>query len=97
VNAFLHASGWSRAETLEFRIAGHVAEIGAVTEAVYTLVQDRLLVHGPYRPVGKGAFIDNSGFKTRKCEHSKYVTVSTHFTPNLINYAFRILRQFKCT
>jgi hypothetical protein len=70
VNAFLHASGWSRAETLEFRIAGHVAEIGAVTVALYTLVHDRLLVLGPYRPVGKEAFTENCGFEMHKCEHS---------------------------
>ena len=69
MNAFLHAGGWSRAETLEFRIGGHVAEIGAVTVAAYTLVHDFVLVHGPYRPVGKGAFIENSGFKKHKCEH----------------------------
>jgi len=55
VNAFLHASGWSRAETLEFRIGGHVAEIGAISVAVYTLVHDRLLVHGPYRPAEVGS------------------------------------------
>lgn len=68
MNAFLHASGWSRAETLELRIGGHVAKIGAITVAVYTLVHDRLLVLGPYRPVGRGAFIKNSGFKTHKRE-----------------------------
>ena len=70
MNTFLHASGWSRAETLEFRIAGHVAEIGTVTVAVYTLVHDRLLVLGSYRPVGKGAFIESCGFERHKCEHS---------------------------
>ena len=70
MNTFLHASSWSRAETLEFWIAGHVAEIGAVTVTVYTLVHDRFLVLGPYRPVGKGACIENRGFKTHKCQHS---------------------------
>jgi hypothetical protein len=70
VNAFLHASGWSRAETLECRIGGHVAEIGAVNIAVYTFVQDIILVLGPYRPVGNGTLIENSAFKTHKYEHS---------------------------
>jgi hypothetical protein len=70
VNAFLHASGWSRAETLECRIGGHVAEIGAVNIAVYTLEHDRFLVLGPYRPVGNGTLIENSALKKRKCKHS---------------------------
>ena len=70
MNALLHASGWSRTETLEFRVGGHVSEIGAVTKAVYAFVYDSLLVHSPYRPVFKGTLNESSGFKTRQREHS---------------------------
>jgi hypothetical protein len=53
MNSFLHARVWSCTEALELRVSGHVAEPGAVLEAVYTFVHYGLCVYGSYRPARK--------------------------------------------